>query len=107
MQSPEFAEEYQRAKVEIATMDTLVRQIERERSRAKLTKADLARRAGIPEESLRKLLTSPGANPTVATLERLAAPLGLQLALVKGPGHRTTLRGRRPRNSSPKRRTAA
>ena len=107
MGSPEFAEEYRRAKVEISTMDELVRKIERERTRAKLTKADLARIAGLPEESIRKLLTAPGANPTVATLERLAAALGLRLALVKRRAQGTTLRGRRPRNSSPKRRTAA
>ena len=108
MKSPEFAEEYGRAKVEIATMDALVRRIERERTRAKLTKADLARLAGMPEESIRKLLTSPGANPTVTTLERLASPLGLQLVLVKRPAaHSTTLRGRRAKNSSPSRRTAS
>lgn len=83
MTSPEFAEEYRRAKAEISAKDALVRQLERERSRAKLSKADLARRAGLPEESIRKLLTSPTANPTVTTLNRLASPLGLKLALVK------------------------
>lgn len=89
MKSPKFAREYRRAKVEISTMDALVRQIERERTRAKLTKADLARRAGLPEESIRKLLTAPGANPTLATLGRLVAPLGLRVTLVKARPQRT------------------
>jgi DNA-binding phage protein len=108
MKSPGFAGEYQRAKMEIETVDALVRQLEDRRARAKLSKAELARSAGLPEESVRKLLTAPGANPTIATLERLAAPLGLQVALVKRrPAQRTTLRGRRERNSFPKARTVA
>ena len=108
MQSPEFAEAYLRAKAEISAKDALVRQIEHERARVKMTKADLARRAGMPEVSIRKLLTSPTANPTVTTLNRLASPLGLQLAFVKPrTAQGTTLRGRRARNSSPSRRTSA
>ena len=109
MDSPEFAEEYAAAKAEITAMDLLVRRIERARVRAKLTKEELAKRSGMSAPALRKVLTSPEANPTVATLVAMLAPLGLQLAIVKAPAkaQRTTDRRARARNSAPSARTAA
>jgi transcriptional regulator with XRE-family HTH domain len=51
------------------------------RAAAGLTKGALATAAGLPEASVRKLLTSRTANPAFKTLFRLATPLGLELTL--------------------------
>lgn len=83
MKSSEFAEAYREAKNEIDATDKLMRRLDNERETAHLTKAELARRTGIPAETVRKLLTAAGVNPTVSTINRLAAELGLSLALVK------------------------
>jgi DNA-binding phage protein len=83
MKSREFAEAYGEARREIDVIDAIVRLLDAERERAHLTKAELARRAGIPAETVRKLFTAAGSNPTMSTISRLAAELGLTLELVK------------------------
>jgi len=83
MKSRTFAEAHRRAKAEIDATDAIVRRLDAARQRAHMTKAELARRAEMPEETIRKLLTAGGVNPTVNTINRLAAQLGLSLTLVK------------------------
>ena len=83
MKSRAFAEAHRQAKVEIDATDAIVRRLDAARERARMTKAELARRAEMPEETIRKLLTAEGVNPTVNTINRLAAQLGLSLTLVK------------------------
>lgn len=83
MKSREFADAYHEAKAEIAATDKIMRLLDKERAKAHLTKAELARRAGMPSETVRKLFTAEGVNPTMSTVNRLAAELGFSLTLVK------------------------
>jgi DNA-binding phage protein len=82
--SREFAGEYKRAKVEINQTDAIMRELDKERARVKMTKAELARRAGMPEETVRRLFTADGVNPELTTVNRLAAQLGFTLKLRRG-----------------------
>ncbi len=79
--SPEFAKEYKRARAEIHKTDAIMRKLDEVRARAHITKAELARRAGMPEETVRRLFTAEGVNPELNTVNRLAAELGLTLTL--------------------------
>ena len=82
MQDPEFASAYKAARSEIDAIDHLVRRIDVARARAGLSKADLARRASAPQESVRRLLTAKKSNPTLQTVVRLAQAVGLRVELV-------------------------
>ena len=90
MQDPEFASAYKEARAEIDAIDRLMRQIDVARARARLSKADLARRASAPQESVRRLLTAKQSNPTLQTVVRLAQAVGLRVELVavRASGHR-------------------
>ncbi|HEY3354564.1 MAG TPA: helix-turn-helix transcriptional regulator [Polyangia bacterium] len=79
--SPEFAAAHRQARAEIHQTDALMRQLDEARERAHMTKAELARRAGMPEETVRRLFTAEGVNPELSTINRLAAELGLTLIL--------------------------
>src|SRR5450432_894901 len=83
-ESPEFAKEYCSATQELAESAALVRQLDEARTRHRMSKATLARRAAISPETVRKLFTA-GGNPEIRTVARLAAPLGLRLLLAKRP----------------------
>jgi DNA-binding phage protein len=84
LEDPEFATEYYSAKQELAESAALVRQLDEARTRHRMSKATLARRAAISPETVRKLFTA-GGNPEIRTVARLAAPLGLRLLLAKRP----------------------
>lgn len=86
MQDREFASAYKEARAEIDAIDHLMRRIDVARSRAGLSKADLARRASTPQESVRRLLTAKKSNPTLQTVVRLAQAVGLRVELVAEPG---------------------
>lgn len=61
-------------------MHLIVSQLEDELSRRRLSQVKLAKTANVPRSQLQILLK--GGNVTVETLEKLAAPLGLKLALI-------------------------
>ncbi len=82
MRDPEFAFAYKEARSEIDAIDRLMRRIDIARASARLSKADLARRAGAPQESVRRLLTAKKRNPTLQTVVRLAQAVGLRVDLV-------------------------
>ncbi len=86
MQDPEFASAYKAARAEIDAIDHLMRRIDVARARAGLSKADLARRASAPQESVRRLLTAKKSNPTLQTVVRLARAVGLRVELVTESG---------------------
>lgn len=67
-----------RHKLTIALLDL----IESKRTSMGLTKADLARAAGLNPASVRKILTSPSANPRLSTLIEFANALDCDLVLV-------------------------
>ena len=81
MKTPGFASAYKDARAEIDEIDRLMRQIDDARGRVSLTKADLARRASTPPESVRRLLTAKNSNPTLQTVVRLASAVGLRVEL--------------------------
>lgn len=76
---PEFREAYDDAERRIRQVDELVRALDDARERRGMTKAELARRAGMTPEVVRRLFTAEGANPTAATLVALADVLDVEL----------------------------
>jgi len=64
----------------------LIDELDRARRARGESKADVARGAGLGEPAVRRLFSSRGANPTIRTLEAVAAHLGLQLALASRRG---------------------
>src|SRR5712692_11501211 len=89
MQDGDFASAYNEARAEIDAVDGLMRQLDEARKRARLSKADLARRVSAPQESVRRLLTAKRTNPTLQTVVRLARAMGLRVRFTKDPAPRT------------------
>jgi DNA-binding phage protein len=73
---------YPEARADAETIATLLRELDEARARAGLTKEALAANARLPAASVRLLLTSPTASPSLRTLTRLARALGLRVRLV-------------------------
>ena len=107
MSDPEFATAYREARTEIDAVDAfvrgltpethgngigigfadvtttrLVRELDAERQRQGLTKAELARRSGLPHASVRRLLTSGEPDPKLSTMMILSITLGRPLSLL-------------------------
>jgi DNA-binding phage protein len=83
MQDRDFVSAYKEARAEVDAVDGLMRQLDEARQRAKLSKADLARRASTPQESVRRLLTAKRTNPSLQTVVRLARAVGLRVELAR------------------------
>lgn len=66
---------------EVTTIAEVVAVLRRRIDELGLTRGQLAELSGLNAASLRRLLTSPDANPTLATLLALAEPLELRLTL--------------------------
>jgi DNA-binding phage protein len=81
MKDPEYAAAYREAKAEIDAVDALVRELDAERTRQGLTKAALAKRSGLPAESVRRLFTIDEPDPKMSTVMRLSVSLGRPLGL--------------------------
>jgi len=79
MEDPEFRAAHEAAARRIRHIDELVRVIDARRVEVGWTKAELARRAGMPPEAVRRLFSMEGPNPTAATLVALADALDLEL----------------------------
>jgi DNA-binding phage protein len=122
MRSPSFAREYAAARAEVDAVDQIVRAIDVARERLGMTKAQLARAAGMRPEIVRRLFSAEEPNPTLETIVVLMAAVGRTLAVVpfkapragkhpspaRGAANQVaTLRGVRPQNSAPRLRTSA
>jgi DNA-binding phage protein len=79
LNSPEYRAEYQTARDRIARIDTVVRSLDGRREEMGLTKAELARRAGMKPEAIRRLFSVERPNPTLSTLVALAGALDLEI----------------------------
>jgi ribosome-binding protein aMBF1 (putative translation factor) len=77
--NPEYERAYEEAVATVRAIDALVRSIDERREARGLSKAELARRAGLPPEAVRRLFTMRSPNPTAATLVALARVLDLDL----------------------------
>jgi len=76
---PGFEEEYEAARRRIDQIDGLVHALDERRQSLGMTKAELARRADIAPEAVRRLFSADSPNPTIGTLTALADSLGLEL----------------------------
>ncbi len=95
MQSPAFAEAYVSARAETDAIDAVIGAIEAARIETGISKTELARRIAASPESVRRLLTAERVNPTLVTVLRLFAAVGLRLSVAPD--------GRRKRAKAPKR----
>lgn len=66
--------------VEVPPKLALQLELRRARNAAHLTQAALARKAHVSQQAIARL-ENPNANPTIATLERVAQALGVQLRI--------------------------
>lgn len=83
MTDPEFAVAYTEARAIIDSTDAFVRALEKARVLEGVSKAELARQMDARPEVVRRLFTAPDANPTLATVLKLAEALGFRLELVR------------------------
>jgi ribosome-binding protein aMBF1 (putative translation factor) len=76
---PEFRRAHDEAARRIRQVDELVRTLDDAREEHGLSKAELARRAGMAPEAVRRLFTADGVNPTAGTLIALADVLDVEV----------------------------
>jgi len=89
----EYERAYQEAAASVRAIDELVRSIDARREALGLSKAELARRAGLPPEAVRRLFTMRSPNPTATTL--VALTRALELDLVAEPRAKTARQARK------------
>jgi transcriptional regulator with XRE-family HTH domain len=89
MEDPEYRAAYKDARKRVGRTDALVRSLDERRSAKGMSKAALARKAGLPPEAVRRLFTVKAPNPTAGTLVALAEALDLEVvARPKAPARR-------------------
>ena len=74
-----YVEAYVDARRRVDAIDRLVRALDERREVLGLSKSELARRAELAPEVVRRLFSVDRPNPTIATLMALADALGLEL----------------------------
>jgi DNA-binding phage protein len=79
LSDPEYRAAYERARQRIDQIDRVIRALDERREELKLSKAELARRAEMPPEAVRRLFSAERPNPTLHTLAAIAEALGLEL----------------------------
>lgn len=79
LRDPEFRKAYEEARRRIDQVDNIVRALDGRREELGLTKAELARRANLAPEAVRRLFSVDAPNPTATTLAALAEALHLDL----------------------------
>lgn len=82
MKDPAFASAYKEARTVIDSTDALIHALDQARLLVGVSKADLARQMEARPEIVRRLFTASDANPTLATVLKLAEALGFHLELV-------------------------
>jgi DNA-binding phage protein len=99
MKDVEFASGYRQAKRDIDVVDRIVRALDKARVDLGMSKAELARRISAKPEIVRRLLTEEHANPTMATVVKVAGAVGLRVELVPSAAGRRRATGRRTSGS--------
>lgn len=79
--SPEYREALEAARSRIAAVDRVVRALDERRQALGLSKAELARQAGMRPEVVRRLLGAGPANPTLTTVISLARAMSLEITI--------------------------
>jgi DNA-binding phage protein len=78
-EDPEYRSVYDEARRRIDQVDAIVRALDDRREALGFTKAELARRAHLAPEAVRRLFSVDSPNPTAITLAALADALDLDL----------------------------
>jgi DNA-binding XRE family transcriptional regulator len=104
LEDPEYRQAYEEAREQIDQIDSAIRTFDARREELHLTKADLARRAGVKPEAIRRLFSAEKPNPTLTTLVALAGALDLEI--LPTPRRSTSASRERSAASGTRRRTA-
>ena len=78
-EDPEYDRAYIAARRHIDQIDAIIRALDERRCNLKLSKAELARRADLRPEVIRRLFSAESPNPTLSTVVALAGALELEL----------------------------
>ncbi len=89
MHDTAYRAEHAAATDRIRRTDAIVRALNEKREASGLSKAELARRADLPPEAVRRLFSAEGANPTLGTVTALANALNVELVLQPLAGNTT------------------
>ena len=76
---PDYDREYIAARRRIDQIDAIIRALDQRRCSLNMSKADLARRADLRPEVIRRLFSAESPNPTLSTVVALAGALELEL----------------------------
>lgn len=79
LDDPEYRRAYEEARERVDQIDSVIRAFDERREELDLTKAELARRAGVKPEAIRRLFSAEKPNPTLTTLVALAGALDLEI----------------------------
>jgi DNA-binding phage protein len=105
VEDPEYRSAYEQAKERIEQIDRVIRALDERRAELNLSKAELARRAGVKPDAIRRLFSAEKPNPTLSTLVAGAGALGLELR-PEPRRPRTSATRARSKASGTRRRTA-
>lgn len=86
--SPEYRQALEAARARIAAVDSVVRALDERRRDLGLSKAELARQAGMRPEVVRRILGAGPANPTLTTVISLASTMSMDVT-ISAPADRT------------------
>lgn len=86
--SPEYRQALESARARIAAADSVVRALDERRRDLGLSKAQLARQAGMRPEVVRRILGAGPANPTLSTVISLASAMSMDVT-ISAPADRT------------------
>ena len=76
---PDYDRAYTAARRRIDQIDAIIRALDERRCNLELSKAELARRADLRPEVIRRLFSAESPNPTLSTVVALAGALELEL----------------------------
>jgi len=78
-EDPDYDRAYITARHRIDQIDAIIRALDERRCNLDLSKAELARRADLRPEVIRRLFSAESPNPTLSTVVALAGALELEL----------------------------
>jgi len=94
LDDPDYREAYERARHRVEQIDRVIRVLDERREQLSMSKAELARRAQMPPEAVRRLFSAERPNPTLQTLAAIADALDLDLTPAQKPGTARATRAR-------------
>jgi DNA-binding phage protein len=84
----EYADALAEARATIDAIDSLIRSLDERRIELDLSKAEVARRAHMKPEAVRRLFSAKSSNPTITTLVGIATALDIQVVAQPKPARR-------------------